>query len=355
MRSSWQYGEKEFLVNLHKQMDSQGLDWRDDAIVTPISENLSLLYSIDNVSIIKELATPEETMIAYGKWAASVICNDIIACGTLPKGLALDVGIGNMDEDGFNCFVKGVLDVCRKYATNYEGGNINTSDTVSGIAWGTSEPERIIRRRGAREGAVLFATTDIGIGWTKRLLRKYASEQGMSLSCLEGITPHLELLDNYQNDPCVNIELFKEIWDLDIIQCGMDLTDGIIELGYEIFDRTNLGVVFDFRGKVHPLLQAASDVLNYTSDAFHFEPGYDTPYAHGWCIDERDLHKAICTFEKYNAPYTILGYTSSDVDGVTYNAGNSLRSLPRYWDDKIINRGSIDNWEKIILPVFNDL
>lgn len=353
MRVGWQQGEKEFLEYLHKQMNNKGFGWRDDSIVTPVSEDLSLLYSIDNVSKIKDFTTSEETMICYGKWAASVICNDIIACGTLPKGLALDVGIENMDEEGFTNFIKGVLDVCKKYSTRYEGGNINTSGTVSGVAWGISEPNKIIRRSGARDSAILFATTDIGIGWTIKLLENRANEHGISMSHFKEIEPYLSLIETYKSDPCVNIDLFKAIWDLNVIQCGMDLTDGIIEFAYEIFDRTNLGVVFNFPGEEHPLLFAATHILNYPTHALHFEPGYDTPYAHGWCIAECDLQMVVDVFVKFNAPYTILGYTCGDVAGVNYKSDDGLRNLPRYWDDKIINRGSIKNWKKIILPVFD--
>jgi thiamine monophosphate kinase len=352
MRFNWRHGEKEFLKALHDSMNANNLDWRDDAIITPIADNLSLLYSIDNVSQIKNLASRAESMISYGKWATSVICNDILACGVLPQGLALDIGIGDFSEDDFNNFIKGVLSVCYRYGTIYEGGNINTSDSVSGVAWGTSPPEKIIKRSGAKDNAVIFVTTDVGIGWTIKLMLDYMKNSNKPITYFSEFNDYIEMVNNYKNDPCVNVELFEDVWAANVIQCGMDLTDGVIEFGYEIFERTNLGVVFSFDKEINPFICTVAKILELPSKAFRFEPGYDTPFAHGWCIDKNDVSKVVRIFEKYQQSYTILGYTSSKLKGVNYNTGQGLVALPRYWDDKICNRGSIENWKTTILPIF---
>jgi thiamine monophosphate kinase len=352
MRADWMRGEKDFLADLHKSMNKKGLDWRDDAIIVPISDDMSLLYSIDNVSKIKDFSDREKTMICYGKWAASVICNDIIACGVLPKGLALDIGIEELSENDFNNFIKGVLYICDKYGTIYEGGNINTFNSVSGIAWGISSPEKIIKRTGAKDKSIILATTDIGVGWAVNLITKWSKAQNISLDNYMELREHLELISTYKENPCINVDLFKEVWDLNIIQCGMDLTDGILEFGHEIYERTNLGVIFNFQNPIHPIIRIVAKVLDYPSNAFYFDPGYDTPFAHGWCIDEKNLSKALDVFDKHKAPYTILGYTTTKVEGIHLNLNSTLIQLPRYWDDKVFNRGSIDNWEKIILPIF---
>lgn len=57
-------------------------------------------------------------------------------------------------------------------------------------------------------------------------------------------------------------------------------------------------------------------------------------------------------FKKYNAIYTIMGYiddTESNVL-VRYNGENKI--LPRYSDDIISSRCSVETWIEQILPLF---
>ncbi|MDR0313692.1 MAG: hypothetical protein LBI14_08840 [Treponema sp.] len=342
MNESWENGEKEFLKKLFKFMNVQGDEWRDDSIIVPISESISLAYSIDNVSQIYNMPNREKSFICYGRWAASVISNDIIACGIAPKGLALDVGMDGFTEEDFFCFVQGVLDVCNKYGMKYEGGNLNTGKNVSGISWGLSDASKIISRSGARDNSILLATCNVGTGWAIKLLGED----------IRNITCYSKELETYKETPMVNLDLFKEIWDLDVVLCGMDLTDGIIEFGYEIFERTGLGVVFDFSNNYSKFLEETSEVLTVPIDALRFEPGYDTPFAHGWCISEDNLGKVIEVFKKYKIDFTILGRVDSHYNGVFYSSKNNLKQLPKYWDDKVRSYGGIKSWRSTILPLF---
>jgi thiamine monophosphate kinase len=342
MTGKWENGEKEFLKKLFSSMGKNDFEWRDDAIITSISHDKSLLYSIDNVTQIYAYNDSAKNMICYGRWAASVISNDIIACGKLPSGLALDIGIDNMSENDFQYFIQGVLDVCREYKINYEGGNINNSSTVSGVAWGLADSSKIIRRSGAKDNSTLITTCDIGVGWAIYLLGK--SKQCMST--------YQDIIGSYKENPIIDVSLFQEIWDSEIVSCGMDLTDGVIEFGYEIYDRTGLGVLFDIEPCMQGFLADAADKLKLPIEALRFEAGYDTPYAHGWCIQDNNLIKAVDVFNKHKVKYTILGKVSSDFDGVFSLHKNKLKRLPRYWDDKMRIPGNIDSWKKIILPIF---
>lgn len=337
LKKSWNYNEKEFLAHLFTEMGEKDYLWRDDAVITPINEELALLYSIDNAEKIYFSEDRGRDMRCYGRWAAAVISNDILACGVLPRGLAIDMGIKDKSEEDCRAFIKGVLDVCVYYGMKYEGGNINTTDSVSGLAWGCALNEQIIRREGAQAGDILLATCEIGKGWSDRLLR----EAGMN-----------SRLEKYKEFPVVNIELFEKIWRMGVIHCGMDLTDGIIEFGYEINDRSGMGVVFDMDYERSEFLSEAAAILNIPSIALRFEPGYDTPYAHGWCVAPESL-KMICeVFQEYGATYTILGYVDGERNDVVLKTEGKWICLPRYWDDKIQNKGSVEKWYQQILELW---
>ena len=337
MRENWINSEKEFLAKLFFKMGNTNFLWRDDAIIVPIDCNNSLLYSIDNAEQIFNTGNKTKDMRLYGRWAASLIASDIIACGVMPNGLALDLGIKDKDEADCKHFIEGVLDVCSHYNLRYEGGNINTTNSTSGVAWGYADNSKIIRREGAQIGDIILVTCDLGVGWANRLLCNFNKQV---------------IVPNYKDFPVINPSMFKEIWKLNAIHCGMDLTDGIIEFAYEIRDRTGYGVVFDPQPNNSKAINLAASILNIPEKAFRFDPGYDTPFAHGWCIAPNKINDIIEIFNRYNSHYTIMGTVERGDSGVSVAHNNKNIPLPRYSDDIIINRGNIEMWFEQIYPIF---
>lgn len=339
----WKFGEKEFLQSLHEKMGDVGLRWRDDCIEKQIAPNLSLLYSIDSISR-KIDHNQSDSAKAFGQWAACTIANDVIACGAAPKGLALDIGLGAFrDEAEIFDFVDGVLDICTHYNMKYEGGNLSRGNYVCGVSWGTAAPDRVIHRDGAKNNSVLLATAPIGVGWAINLLQTAEELKGAAIP-----DALASIVVEYKKKPAVNLSAFQEIWNLNCIECGMDLTDGIIEFGYEIFDRTGLGVVFSPQ-RPHKLVQYVAALLDMEPEDIMFEPGYDTPFAHGWCIPKASIDEVKNILEKNHILYTILGEVSENVSGVYRKRDHGLVSVPRYWDDKMKNEPSYDLWKKNIL------
>lgn len=336
MKQIWKHNEKEFLVQLFSKMGKHDLTWRDDAIIVPIKENMTLLYSIDNAELIYNYKNPVKNMRCYGRWASALVANDIIACGVQPTGIAFDFGIKGKSEEDFMNFTDGVLDVCKYYGMQYEGGNINTTESVSGIAWGITEKKSIIRRDGAQDGDILIITCDLGIGWATKLLENKSIVSEMK---------------DYKEFPVINIELFRKIWDKNVIHCGMDLTDGIVEFAYEITDRTGYGIVLNMDEEKSDYITKASIKLGIPEIALRLDPGYDTPYAHGWCIDPADLEEIVEIFKKFHVEYTIAGYVDATEKGVMLETQGKRISVPKYWDDIVQCRGSIQAWEEVILSL----
>ena len=340
---SWEMGEKEFLLALHEKLGNSGFGWRDDCIEKRINPDMSFVYSIDSAHRWISHKRQNSSKI-FGRWVASAIAGDVIACGVNPKGLSLDIGVDAFqNEDELFNFIDGVLDVCAHYGMNYEGGNLNRSSLVCGISWGTSVPNKIIHRDGAQNNSILLATAYIGLGWTIELIQSLDELQKMDMP-----QRFLYDIEHYKDNPVINIEAFRKIWELNVIDCGMDLTDGIIEFGYEICDRTGLGVVLS-PCEPHPLVEYVASFLKITPTDIMFEPGYDTPFSHGWCVKKDNLDVVLKVLRQYNVPVTILGEVTNTVSGVFRKTDAGLMALPRYWDDKLRNETAYDHWVKNIL------
>jgi len=341
--NGWKTGEKEFLQSLHKRLGSPGLGWRDDCIIKAITPELSLVYSLDSLNRSPGNNRASDSR-SFGRWSASVIANDVIACGVAPEGLALDIGLSAFhSEEDLSGFIDGVLDVCSCYHMKYEGGNLNRGSFIGGVCWGLSKPDAIIRREGAQDGSILLATAPVGLGWAIELLPKLKGAKRHTLD-----KELIDTIEHFKADPVINLPAFQEIWSLEVIDCGMDLTDGIIEFGYEIFDRTGLGVVFS-PDNPHKLVNYVSALLQVSPDDMMFEPGYDTPYAHGWCIQKSNAGLVCSILNRHGISYTILGEVTKDVPGVYRKKENTLKCLPRYWDDKVKKESSYELWRKNIL------
>lgn len=342
----WQNGEKELLIALHQKMGDIGFDWRDDCIICDLTSDLSLVYSIDSSRRWLSHNDKDDASV-FGRWIASTITSDVISCGVPPRGLALDIGLRAFQgETELSLFLDGVLDVCREYGLKYEGGNLNRTNLVSGVSWGTSKPSRIIKRSGAQKDSVLLATAPIGVGWAYELLRR--QEEYIPGSLKAPPEEFLKFVKSYKEKSTVNLDAFKKVWDLEVIDCGMDLTDGILEFAYEIYERTGLGIIVA-PVQHHPFVEYMAARLRISPIDIILEPGYDTPLSHGWCIKKQNLEKVTSILEQYNVPYTIWGEVTDCVTGVFREGESSLLPLPRYWDDKCRKESSFDIWEKSIL------
>jgi thiamine monophosphate kinase len=336
-------GEKEFLKELAGVLyPGKGLAWRDDGIVVDCGASGCLVYSIDRAEQIFSTGDRENDVRWNGRWSASVVANDVIACGTRPKGIAFDIGLEEYTSSEIVAWARGVLDVCGRYGMAYEGGNLGTGRNIVGMSWGMTECSNVITRRGAKDGDVLIATALIGTGWALRLWRSEGGNES-----------RLGPLASYQTEPWVDLDAFAAIWKLGAIRCGMDLTDGIVEFGYEVLEQDGLGVAFDPKPSAPPPLRFVFDELQLPYRAGFFEPGYDTPFAHGWVISPASVNVVTAILRRHGIPYTILGTVQKDLKGVYAASSNGrLLSLPRYWDDKMVHRGSMERWKKDIVPLF---
>lgn len=337
-------GEKDLLVRLWKQMGgSEPRQWRDDCIITPIGSNRSLVYSLDRPEMIYSTGDREKDLILFGRWCAALTANDVIACGVDPQGISFDVGVDTVVGDELLVWARGVADVCGQYGMAYEGGNLGSGGAVTGMCYGISEPGKVIRRAGAKVGDYVVVTAALGTGWAQRVWRERVPADRFPLS---GVA-------EYQHRPWVNLDAFRKVWGTGAINCGMDLTDGLIEFGWEIFEQSGHDVEFAPLANYPDAVGITARALGLPEWAFLFEPGYDTPFAHGWSVAEADLGSVVRLLEDAGVLHVVVGRVRPRNLGPHLKHDDGLIvPLPRYWDDVCVHRGSVRAWEEEILPLF---
>ncbi len=335
--------EKEFLRRLGERLHGGSLEWRDDGIMAPVGTDECLVYSLDRPTQIYNTGHRATDLRLFGRWSASVVANDVIACGVRPRGIAFDVGIEELNQHDLMLWADGVLDVCERYSMKYEGGNLATGFGVTGMAWGTVVADRTLRRNGARDGDIIVVTCELGLGWVLRLWEQLIAPE---------FENEIEPFRSYKNEPWVNLRAFEEIWKLRAINAAMDLTDGVIEFGYEIWEQSHLGVILEPIARHQTPFTCVADKLQIPSEAFFFEPGYDTPFGHGWAVPHKALPAVRAILESFAVPYVIAGSVSSKSAGVLARINDRLVAVPRYWDDVFRPRGEIERWRTEIVSLF---
>lgn len=335
-------GEKEFIRRLQREvLGRSDLAWRDDCIFASIAPGVSLLYSIDRPEMI--FGPQRDAMRRNGRWSAAVVANDVIACGQRPRGIAFDVGASTADTEGLLEWSRGVVDVCEAYGMTYEGGNVGTGHSISGVCWATASDDTIIRRRGAQEGDVILVTAAIGTGWSTRVWEAHRP----------GEVDRVSAFSSYKEWPIVRLDTFEQIWKLGCINAGMDLTDGLIEFAFELLEQSHVGVELQLPARLPNGLQFVADELDLPAEAFFLEAGYDTPFAHGWAVDGGALNDVESILKTAGVSYTVVGQVVDASRGATLRKATGERvTLPRYWDDAMRHRGSVETWEHTILPLF---
>jgi thiamine-monophosphate kinase len=321
----------------------------EDCMVIDTGGDQVLVYSIDHSSLIDRPLPRGFEWRYHGRWLAACTCNDVLAMGARPRGMAIDLSLPDATPvAAVRDFYAGVLDVLTSYGAELQGGNtdINRHTETVGVCWGTVDRSRIIRRRGARPGDIVCVTTVLGVGWASYLLRK--------LGLFGRLSPEGQrYLNEYNLLPLAPIEPILACVD----QCpgaltsGMDLSDGLYEF-LAILAESSLGVVvdgsaFDADSPARSLLREAAKLLDVPAEAFLFEFGFDMPRAFGFTV-------AAFRFSEVSDIFTANGWQLLPVG--TVSAGKTLNwrittglaEVPELWDDKCLVASNQDRWFTMI-------
>ncbi len=208
----------------------------DDAAVYDMGDNYLLLtadYIGEGTHFVSDVS-----FRSVGEFFASVNLSDIAAMGGAPKYFMAamffprDFDVYNLEE-----FISGMNAILKKYYVEYRGGDLKESAKMGsvGIAIGYVEKNKILRRKGAKEGERIYVTGQLGRQGASYILWKMGR---VDFDDVIKITPRIEYGKNLAGraSSCI------------------DLSDGIIASAMQMQDVNSLGFKIDLENlPLHPL------------------------------------------------------------------------------------------------------
>ncbi len=227
-------GEREFLSQISQFVDEAELDFNDDASAIKLPSGELLVINVDML-VSKTDVLPKMTFRQIGKKAVTMAVSDIIAKGVQPLVCLASIGFpAETEVVKAKDVITGIREQCDYYNVLYLGGDLNESSdiVVDVVSLGVSKDKKIIPRKGARNGDLLFSTGLFG----------YTS-LGFRILLENLIVPSelkkKALLSVYE--PIARIDLLHLLQNFPIIIC-MDSSDGLLVTLSDLSKLNQMGI-----------------------------------------------------------------------------------------------------------------
>jgi thiamine-monophosphate kinase len=199
----------------------------DDCAVYDLPGNLSLVVGTDFIRGTGFVLFQEHYLSYFDIGYYLVIANlsDIAAMGATPVGLTTVVRYNDtLDDSDFRQLLEGIKEAASSYNTSIIGGDIGgyVEVVLAATAFGITEREKYLRRKGTRENDILCITGQPGLPATALVYFTRAKNDGFVLSEDE----ELLLLQSWKR-PIARIQEGKALASLGVIHACQDVSDGV--------------------------------------------------------------------------------------------------------------------------------
>jgi thiamine-monophosphate kinase len=213
MKTLGDLGEKEVISLLLRNITtSAAVGPGDDAAAVDIGSQ----YLVVSTDVVSRTAHLPKGMTDWqiGWFAAAVNFSDIAAMGARPVGLLLAYVLpGDLPFEDLQRIVQGAQDCCTAVGADLLGGDTKEGEemVIAGTALGLVDKDRILLRKGAKEGDLLAVTGPLGLaaaGWVARSKGIFAprtvkallepqprTKEGMVLSASGKVTSCMDITD----------------------------------------------------------------------------------------------------------------------------------------------------------------
>ncbi len=214
--------------------DSVKVGIGDDAAVVDVTPGMLLVATTDSqvedVHFVKSLISP--SILARKSVAVSV--SDIGAMGGVPRYILASAGFSaGEDEHYLAQIISGFRKSEKEFGVKVIGGNLSASDKVflDITALGEIEPDKVVKRTGAREGDLIYVSGTLGdSALGLKLLRQGAASESL-------VERHLS--------PQPRLELGRQLAVSGAVTSMIDVSDGLLlDLGRITVDK-GLGARID--------------------------------------------------------------------------------------------------------------
>lgn len=232
----------------------------DDAAILALQTDRSLVVTTD--MLVDEVHFSDRTTSAVdvGWRAAAANLSDLAAMGATPVAITVALGLpGDTPVDWVEDLYRGMTACLQPYRTEIVGGDICRSPvrTLAITAFGQVEPQRAIRRDGAKPGDAIVVT---GVHGASRAGLELLLHPELGQNLTQGDRTSL-ILAHQRPQPCLDVlPMLWEIVDSSISVAGMDSSDGLADAVLQICRASQVGAKLD--GARLPIPPALSQIVS---------------------------------------------------------------------------------------------
>jgi thiamine-monophosphate kinase len=239
-------GEKELIRSIIKPLLNPEDDPNavgDDCAVVGSSEPTLFCISTDRVPA--DLVSFRTGIISYaglGNYLAVLNLSDIAAMGAIPASLLLNLGLrSDMLVNDLIELLAGAKRACLDYGCKILGGDLSSASELSASAtsFGRVAPSRILRRRGAHKGDLVYCGSPVGLTPTAFSYFLGVKSDRFSLSQVAE-----ERLKDQFRSPRARFDVARVLSDIGGAT-AMDNTDGVGQTLSELAELNDLGIRID--------------------------------------------------------------------------------------------------------------
>ncbi len=253
----------------------------DDAAVYRTSEGMLQVISTDALVEGIHFDRTLTPMTYLGGKAISVNVSDVVAMNALPRLATVALGIPrNMSVEMIDALYHGMAAACDSYDIKLVGGDTTSSPALylAVTIIGEVSDDRVVFRRGAREGDLVCVTGDVGGAYAglQVLLdqRRALDEMG------ETFEPDLEAhryVINRLLTPKARLDFVSTLSELGIRPTAMiDISDGLASELNHICRQSDTGATIRVSAlPIDPITRAVADQYLDDADTYAFYGGED--------------------------------------------------------------------------------
>jgi thiamine-monophosphate kinase len=154
-------------INQYQEGTKLGIG--DDAAIVELPKGEQLLISTDMLAegIHFDLAFTPLHLLGYK--AVAVNLSDIAAMNAIPRQIVISLALSNrFSIEAIDALYDGIRQACQEYNVDLVGGDTTTSRAgliISITALGSQNPEKIVKRSGAKVGDLICVSGDLGAAY----------------------------------------------------------------------------------------------------------------------------------------------------------------------------------------------
>jgi thiamine-monophosphate kinase len=241
MSTAGEVGERgliEAMLRHITPMTGMPVPFWDDVMAVSLGDGRAAIFNTD--MLVWETDVPEG-MTPFQAARKAVIMNfsDLGAKGVRPQAFLASIGVPRgMKVKTFEEMAKGFNAGAREYGGYVIGGDTNEASDViiSGVAYGTAEEKKLIKREGAEPGDVLATTGPFGdtAAAFKILLKEYKAPKGLRKQLIESVYT-----------PVARIEEGIALACSGVVSSSIDSSDGLAVSLYDLSRSSRVGFRVD--------------------------------------------------------------------------------------------------------------